>query len=172
MSLSQPLSKTGRYLLDALGITKSTDAFLLGLNREVSPVINISPFIAVEGLIEFSDNGWAAIVGLEVNQGFVNNTGKAVAVYGATIFSAALAAGESCEVRPVMMGVDATNPFHAEIGRPDFASGVLESLYSGGLFFDSPLILLPGWRITSYVSTLSAGAAITLRPRVLYSVLG
>ncbi len=172
--LAQPLAKTGRYLLSALGISKNTDSFFVGLNREITPVVNISPFIAVEGLIEFSTTFFPS-AGFFGGNGFFNDAttgnGSALAVYGCTIFSDPLAAGESCELRPVVFGTDTNTPFFSELGRPDFASGVLESLCSGGMFFEAPVVLLPNWGITSYASTLSAGFASPITLRVLYSVL-
>lgn len=168
--IAKPLAKTGQYLLDALGITKNTDNFFLGLQRELVPVINASPFLAVEQLIERDEAITIDAAGLVPR---IFNTGRtAWALFGATITSDPLAAGEQCEVRPIIIGRDDSNPFNAQLGTADFASGVLESLYSGGLFFTDPVIVLPGWSIGEYVSTISAAASITARLHILYAEVG
>lgn len=166
MSQAGPLARSGRYLLDNLGITKSSDAFFESMNREVQPVINASPFIAVENLREVSfafnltANGLLAVSTVE---------STAFSLFGATLFSGVLGAGEQCEVRPVIVGTDSSSAFTAQLGVADFASGVLESLYSGGLFFNDPVIVLPGWRIGVFVSTISAATTI---PAVLTLLTG
>lgn len=168
--LAKPLSKTGRYLLEALGITKNTDSFFLGLNREITPVVNVSPFISVENLIERDEAITIDTAGLVPR--IFNLDRFAWALYGATILSDPLAAGEQCEIRPVIIGRDDSNAFNAQLGTADFASGVSESLYSGGLFFNDPVIVLPGWSIGEYVSTISAAASIAGRLHILYQPLG
>jgi len=165
--IAKPLSKTGRFLLDLLGVTKNTDNFFLGLNREITPIINIAPFIAAEALDEVIVTGVAAV--LDVVIMYTNTTGRVQYVHGLTIYSDPLAAASSIEGRAVMSSFPANAPpsFFGQLGDADVAfTG--ELMQSGGLFFDSPVPLLPGWSLGCSVTTLT-GVAPTLDLRALVS---
>lgn len=166
----RPLGRVGGLLLDLLGVTRGTNAFLEGMSRTVQPVQSIAPFIGIEIAreVQVALAGGTGVIG--ANNMYTNTTSKTQLLYGVTILSSAVGAGIQIECRPIYRSPLTNQPFVAQLGQADFASGATESLFSGGQFWYEPLPIPPGGRVDAFISTL-VGASPALDMRLLLADL-
>lgn len=163
MDIAKPLGRTGRSLLQFLGISRGTDAFLTGMNREVQPVINVSGFLATENLSQLILTNSCSI---GPNYQYTNTTTETQIIYAISSWRGALAAGVSAEIRPCMIGDAPSAQVIIALGPSDFANPT-EWLLSGGEVFSNPIPLLPGWSVGCFVSTLSGAANVNVTTNVV-----
>jgi hypothetical protein len=167
MSVLRPLARVGTALWEFLGLSKNTAQGFTGINSEITPTINVSPFLVPELIQEYS--GLTGGVTLGAANIYSNTSGSTQILYGISAFTGTLGAGVTCEARPILIGPNTTNPVPVGLGSQDYA-GVGEQVFCGGQFFESPVPIPPGWSIGLFISTLT-GAGPTFRFGLLYTQL-
>jgi len=160
MPILSPVGRVGTSLWNLLGLSKSTGQAFTGVNGDIQPTVNVSPFLVNEMTEEITIRFASAAVVLGNNQASVlqNNTNEVQYLFACGVRSAGnVPAGVTIEARPALVGNNTTDRAVLPLGTADVAFAG-EQLLSGGAFFDSPIPILPGQRIDLFVTTLTGGA--------------
>lgn len=160
-----PLGRSGRLILEALGIIKTDGNFLRDLSQTVQPTVNVTPYYLPETYQELQFTNAGFVLGHNII--YTNSTGQTQYLIGGAVFSGAVGAGVTIELRMSMFSPGAT-PFYAVLTPPDLATGASELCVCGATFFDSPLVLPPNWGVGCFLSSVT-GAVPNISSRLLIS---
>lgn len=163
--MSGPLGRTGRLLLESLGITKGSSQFLTSMKQEIQPIINVTPFVFPETYQELTFSNAALALGH--NTIYTNTTGQTQYLIGGMHATGTLGAGITIEARMTVFS-SGNPPWYAVLSEADTASGVNEQMLTGKTFFDAPIVIPPNWGVGCWITNL-VGAVPNVISRLLIS---